>query len=374
MRFAWLLGLVALWGGASMPAGATPTSFETSLAQGIVDLMFNPWSKRDIGPLIAQTIALKPGVVNRLGFAYGGPSQFWLDQLAPVARALRAGLPGVKLGGGFPEGVATDYRQSLACEEGRPPHLFDATAITAKPAGDAKFAWMDLGREEAVVYYACIGKILIRLGFSHFHFEQGTSVVHRSASVAAALKGLRRVEGELEVYGRGYDMAVSFSGDPDLARDLPLDAVYLPSRFFHDSFAREDRNRIEVPGVPGGYSYALSRRIVADTAATLPRRVKAMFYVDNFDASQDDLRRMMELGAGARRIMILRSAQTAADGGAVFIPSLNHCEGCVPKAVVTDACEVLVENQSTEYDAAACGDMATIGAALEIQRRAVTRP
>lgn len=237
---------------------------------------------------------------------------------------------------------------------------------------DRKSAWMDLSRPEAVAYYVCIGKILIRQGFSHFHFEQGILTVRQSTSVESAVAGLRDVEDRLSAYAKAYDMDLSFSGDPDLARQLRLDAVYMPARFYINSFAREDRNRIELPTVPGGYSYALSARIVQDTVKDLPRTVQAFFYVDNFDASQDDLRRMMELGSLARRVMILRSAKAAAKGGAVFIPSLNHCEGCVPQAVVPDRCEIIEASPLTEYDAAACGDMATVREALDVQRKAAS--
>ena len=364
------LALILVIGVGCQSAEAGPLAFKAALADGIVDLMFNPWSRRSLEPLIAQTIALRPGFVNRLGFAYGGPTRFWLDRLGVLALALRSGLPTVRLGGGFPEVVTADYSQALSCDDDAPPLLFEATSIAKTPTEDGKFLWVDLSRPEAIVYYACIGKILIRQGFSHFHFEQGITTVEKSTSVETALEGLRQLQADLMAYGRKHDMVLSFSSDPDLARRLELDAVYMPSRFYTNGFARKDRNRIDVPSLPGGYTYALSARIVRDTLATLPAAVKALFYVDNFDASQDDLRRLMELGPAARRDLILRSSRTAAVLGAVFIPALNHCEGCVASGVVTDRCEIIEGSALTEYDTAACGDMATIGEALDIQRRA----
>jgi hypothetical protein len=92
-----------------------------------------------------------------------------------------------------------------------------------------------------------------------------------------------------------------------------------------------------------------------------------MFYVDNWDPEQDDLRRLMELGSANRRTLIVRSAENAAAGGAYFIPALYHCEGCGPKAeVIGDPCEIL-PNGKTQYDAYVCGDWPTIRQALVIE-------
>jgi hypothetical protein len=92
-----------------------------------------------------------------------------------------------------------------------------------------------------------------------------------------------------------------------------------------------------------------------------------MFYIDNWDPEQDDLRRLMELRSANRRTLIVKSAENAVAGGAYFIPTVYHCEGCGPRAdVVGDPCEVL-PNGKTQYDAFVCGDWSTIRKALAIE-------
>jgi len=63
--------------------------------------------------------------------------------------------------------------------------------------------------------------------------------------------------------------------------------------------------------------------------------------------------------------MIVESAKTARANGAYFIPSLNHCDGCIPPPVIGDPCELMPgRSDSTEYDVVRCEDEAAIEEAL----------
>ena len=114
--------------------------------------------------------------------------------------------------------------------------------------------------------------------------------------------------------------------------------------------------------VGNGYTYVLSPQLVQDSLREVPRPTHVLFYVDNFDPRQDDLRRMMELDGPNRRVLIVRSAQTAAKYGATFIPSYNHCNGCVPLDALGDSCEVAVKGSF--YNARVCGDLQAIKASF----------
>jgi hypothetical protein len=69
-------------------------------------------------------------------------------------------------------------------------------------------------------------------------------------------------------------------------------------------------------GIGVGYSYALSSQIVRDSRANAPGKVRVFFYVDNWDPTQDDLRRFMELDT--------ESAKAASDGEPIsFLASIT---------------------------------------------------
>ena len=45
---------------------------DEAVTRGVVDINFNPWTKRSITPLIEHLAELDVGMINRLGFQYGG--------------------------------------------------------------------------------------------------------------------------------------------------------------------------------------------------------------------------------------------------------------------------------------------------------------
>ena len=55
-------------------------------------------------------------------------------------------------------------------------------------------------------------------------------------------------------------------------------------------------------------------------------------------------------------------------GGAYFIPSLDHCDGCIAPSSIGDKCELMPgRTDKTEYDAIRCGDEAAIKDARDRQ-------
>jgi hypothetical protein len=244
-------------------------------------------------------------------------------------------------------------------------------ADSAMPPGLERFVMLDMSKVAAQDYEICLGQIYVRQGFTFLQFEGMAGIVAHSGSHAAAVAGYRRIRDAVQAYADAIGTQVYFSGDWQFARELRLDATYDPARFYHTTVPQWVRyqNRISQPGFGNGYTYVLSPKIIADRVASVPPYTRVMFYIDNWDPQQDDLRRLMELGSANRRTLILKSAQNAAAGGAYFIPTVYHCEGCGPKAqVVGDPCEVLT-NGKTQYDAYLCGDWPTIRQALAIESR-----
>ena len=160
---------------------------------------------------------------------------------------------------------------------------------------------------------------------------------------------------------------MSFSGEPVLAAEMPLDSVYIPARFYIDDFDQQYRNKVSTD-VGVRHTYVLSPLIVQDLVREVPKGTIVLFYVDNFDSRQDDLRRMMELDGPNRRELIKRSAGVAAKFGATFVPSYNHCDGCIPLNLIGDACEADSKSNLSVYNARACGDLDTIKASLSNPR------
>jgi hypothetical protein len=258
-----------------------------------------------------------------------------------MAKKITQILPRARIGGGFPENLKTAYSENLPCDSETDLRSFSRGDLTNRPAGTGgKYYWIDPSLPAAQEYYICIGKAQIRRGFTHLHFEEADNILKLSAAPQAAVAGYAHVREALLQYGNTMGVTVSFSGEPEMAREIPLDAVYIPARFFEESFDREYQNLVRTQD-GNGYTYALSAAIINHYVALVPRRTKVMFYIDNFDYKQDDLRRMMELDGLNRRHLITQSAQAARAGGAVFVPSLNHCDGCVPSNVIGDTCELL---------------------------------
>jgi hypothetical protein len=282
-----------------------------------------------------------------------------------VVASVRQSLPRTLFGGGFNESLYNDYRQTLDCGGDLGSRYFDAVELASpkNPGSNARF--VDIAKPQAQEFYICIGRMLIDRGVTYLHFEAPVLVLNAASSRAGGVDGYRRVQQELTRYAAKKHVTIYFSGDPQLAAEMTLDGVYMPSRFYHVTVPDLIRyqNRIEEPHDGVGYTYALSPKIIEDTVKETPPRTHVFFYVDNWDESQDDLRRLMELDAENRRRLLVLSATAAAAGGAYFIPPLVHCEGCVHPGHVGDACEILKDGVS-EYDAYACGDFAAIGLAL----------
>jgi hypothetical protein len=172
---------------------------------------------------------------------------------------------------------------------------------------------------------------------------------------------------ELARYATERGISLSFSGEPKLAREMALDSVYIPARFYIEDFDREYRNRVSTE-FGAQYTYVLSPLIVQGLIREVTKRTGVLFYVDNFDSRQDDLRRMMELDGPNRRELIQRSGEVAARHGATFVPSYSNCDGCVPLNLVGDSCKAKLNSKLSVYNARECGDLEAIRETLAAQR------
>ena len=167
-------------------------------------------------------------------------------------------------------------------------------------------------------------------------------MIRNSANPAQALAAYTQLALNLRRRAADKGRPLYLSGDFTTAAALKLEAVYEPSRFYHlEPAYKRYQNRVARPGAGNGYSYVLSPAIIEDQKAKLPATTAVLFYVDNWNDKEDDLRRMMELDAGNRRFMIAQSLVVARQHGALFVPSLDHCVGCVAPRLVGDACEIL---------------------------------
>lgn len=340
-----------------MCASPSPYDFQTALSKGVVDLSSDRWSGHDRALLIAHLPAIDPGLVNRFAFFYGGASDADLDETTKIAAAIHAVVPRALLGATLPEVVDNTYSVGLACGAGR--GQFTGQQVGGEPLDD-RLSWVDLSRPVASRFYDCLGRHFIDMGFDFVHFENAEGVIEHSARPAAAHAAYLRLAQDLRRYATSKGQPLYLSADHTLAAEAHLEAVYEPSRFYHLGPAmRAFRNRIERPSHGVGYSYALSPVLIAAQQAKVPRSTTVLFYVDNWNSDQDDLRRMMELDGENRRFLISTSLKTARDHGAVFVPSLDHCVGCIPRGDVNDICEVLPDGR-TQYDALACGDMSML--------------
>jgi hypothetical protein len=343
--------------------------FDDSVKHGVVDLYFNPWSNRDIRPLISHLGEINPGLINRVGFEYGGPSQYFINAVGELVIRIRSVLPRVLIGGGLNEAIHRSYKETLQCGGAMGNQSFQFSELVTGSQLGADANLVDITKSRAQDFYACIGQMLIERGVTYLHFEAPTLVLSASPSRDSAANGYLSVRDRLITYATQRHLKIYFSGDPTLAKILQLDGIYMPSRLFHvsiPSYFRYQR-RIAESGSGVGYTYALSFNIVDDTVGSVPKRTKVFFYIDNWDESQDDLRRFSELDGVNRRRLLIESAITAGKGGAYFIPPLEHCEGCVNANHVGDKCEILANGKS-EYDAYECGDFPTISDALSDER------
>jgi hypothetical protein len=354
---------------ASDSIGAFPSySFEESVQHGVIDFVVNPWAHPDIRADLDDIVRLDPGLVNRLGFEYGGMSPKGLGFSGAAAQEIHRRLPRARIGGGFPQNLQANYLAVLPCDSETDLRTFRRDGMTGGPYDRSNlFYWVKLDAKPAQDYYICIGKAQIRRHFNHLHFEESDHVLANCTSRLACVLAYKRIAEELIRYANDRGICLSFSGEPELAREMALDSVYVPARFYIDDFDREYRNKI-VTGEGDRYSYVLSPLIVRDVIRKVPGHTRVFFYVDNFDFRQDDLRRMMELDGPNRRGLIKRSADAAANGGATFIPSYNHCDGCVPLNLIGDSCERSPNTGLSFYNAHRCGDLGAIRASLEIQR------
>jgi hypothetical protein len=361
---AWLLA-------SALPAAATD-ALDRAIAQGVVNWRIDPqWpATKDAELGVLQT--LRPGLIYKVGLrtGWGQVSNATLDSAGDIARLIKSKLPDVMLGIGMGESVRPDLDVTIGC--GGESRRFTAAQMTVpgKPLLGGT-AWIDVATDAGRDFYECQAKNLIDLGYALINPDGGGLVIKNSSSPAAAVKNFNAMFARLKAYARANGREVYFSGDIDmLEAGVAIDTAYLPSRFYHVTIPqyKKYQNRIARPGIGVGYSYALSRAMVQDFRAKAGAHVRLFFYIDNWDPAQDDLRRFMELDTRNRRFLITESAKTAHDGGAYFIPSLNHCDGCISPTTIGDRCQMMPERtDKTEYDALRCGDVATIQQALEVE-------
>jgi hypothetical protein len=332
-----------------------PYKFEEALQKGAVDLSSNYWTGHDRAPLIAQLAKIDPGLVNRFAFFYGGANRQDVLETKTITGVIHSAVPRALMGATLPEHIRVDYDTKLSCP-GTGETRYTAQGIGNQHQSD-KLVWLDISRPISSDYYICLGRQYIDMGFSFIHFENAGGVIAHSADPNAALRMLTGVARVLRDYATIGRRPLYLSGDPATAVPLKLDAVYEPSRFYHlEPAYQKFQNKVLRPGHGIGYSYVLSRNIIAEEKSLLPSGVAVLFYVDNWNSDEDDLRRMMELDVDNRRFLIAQSLIVARQNGAYFVPSLDHCVGCIPANDVIDKCEILPNNQ-TQYDAFSCEDI-----------------
>ena len=351
--------------------GNQSVPFTEAVSHGVVDVVYSKYNKRSIEPVVDHIGELDPGIVNRFGFAFGGPDLADLERQATILRRMRALLPRALMGAVFPQDLSKGYAVSLKCG-GNERTFLATTMMSAAPLPPElarDFVMLDMSKSELQDYEICLGKIYVDQGFSFMHFEQLWSVVIRSESQPAAMAGYHRIQNEVRDYAATFGRRIYFSGDWLSATELHLEAVYEPSRFYHTTVPAylKYQNRVPRPGIGVGYTYTFSPQIITESVARVPPYTLVMFYVDNWNPAQDDLRRMMELDGQNRRTLLIKSAENAAKGGAYFIPTIFHCPCGPDKEEVGDSCEDASGGGPTQYDGYMCGDWPTIHQALLVQ-------
>ena len=346
-------------------------SVDAAIAKGVINArasLFNPTDQKHVLDSVRD---LDPGLIYATYVGvWGTIRQQDLNSAGQLAAALRQRLPRTILGGGVNESVLLSIApQTLACGGTLGTRTFDPNGMVNHAGNQlGGTVWLDLANPTARDYYICVGTMLIDRGYTLIGFPEHENVIAHASSKPDAVRNFVSLLRTLRHYGVEKGQQVLFSGDPATdATVSEIDFYYVPSRFYHLTFAQKYQNRISRPGVGVGYSYSLSSARVRDVVSAAPRTAHVFFYVDNWDSSQDDLRRFMELDGDNRRYLLTASAQTAHKYGAYFILPLLHCVDCIPAKFVGDHCEIRPDGK-TEYDAVTCGDIATLKQGLTEQR------
>lgn len=363
--------LLGAQGSALVSSDSSSYTLDEAMAKGVVNARMSLFNATDQKHVLDSIAGIDPGILYATYVGvWGTIRQQDINSAGQLAATLHQHLPRTILGGGVNESVSLAIvPQTLNCGVSLGVQTFvpkDMIDPKQRPLGDT--AWLDLANPRARDYYLCVGSELIDRGYTLISFPEHENVIAHASSKPEAIKNFVSVMEALRRHGSEKGERIYFSGDPatdDTAKEI--DFLYVPSRFFHTSFAQKYQNKIIRKGIGVGYSYSLSPLRVQDVLATAPRHAKVFFYVDNWDATQDDLRRFMELDGENRRYLITTSAQTAHKYGAYFIPNLLHCVDCISAKVIGDRCEIRADGK-TEYDAVTCGDTSAIKHALDLQR------
>lgn len=349
-------------------AASAPYQLDEAVSKGMVYLE-GRHNRGETFELITHLPEINPGIVQGFGYFWGGPTQSGLDYVAETAARIRQQLPKALMSASLSESVAPNYSETLHCGGALGDRRFTVDQLTSHRAQSKTAIWLDMSKPEASSFYECAGQIYIDMGITVIGFEAPTLVLRNSTNRASAERAFADVIARLRAYGAKKSLPIYFVGDPDLERSAHMDLVIVPARLYHTTLASalKYQNKIPRTGIGIGYSYALSPLIVKDTVASVPASTKVFFTIDNWDPTQDDLRRMMELDADNRRFLIVQSARNARRGGAFFEPPLDYCPGCTPRNVVVDSCEIKSDN-TTEYNALKCGDISTVKQALDLQK------
>jgi hypothetical protein len=349
-------------------------SLDEALRLGTVDFSPNPYITRPYQPTINEIGTLGPGALVELGFLYGGVSQDSLNTTSTVANDLRLKLPQTLLGTRFPEHFDTvqyPVRENLTCGGSMGTRSFNHRDMVRQNSVSLP-AWVDLTIEKTREYFLCIGKFYIDNGFTMLGFTNPSGMLENYPNPSAMIAAFIEIQSQLNQYAASKGAKIYWGGDVHTSYQIPTDYAFQPMRVNTDSaWAAQWKNRIERLGVGNGYSYTLSRTMINDMKALAKAGTKILFFVDNFDGMQDDLRRFMELDAINRRYFILESVRLAKANGVFVTLPLTHCEGCVDKSLTGDACHTVPTPNpntlpKTAYNALACGDFPAIQDALRM--------
>lgn len=358
------------------PESGNPYTLDEALRLGTVDFSPHPWLSRPYQPLIEQIDTLNPGALIELGFLYGGVSQQFLDMTANIARHIRAKLPRTLLGTRFPEhlDISKYPLRTLTCGGGLGNVTFDHRRMAgSKYAQSHLFAWMDPAKPEAQLYFLCLGKFYIDNGFTMIGFTNPSGMLETHPDPDAVIASFKIIQAELNRYAtsKSSNAKIYWGGDAATSRRIHTDYAFEPMRVFDtNAWAKTWNNRVARPGIGSKeYSFTLSPKIIGDMKRLANPQTKILFYVDNYDGQDDDLRRFMELDAINRRFLMLESVRLAKSSGVFVSLPLNHCEGCIQADRTGDACHIIPSTKSTSYDALACGDIPTIRDALRLKPR-----